>query len=136
MRDAWRGARRPGAVLSLGLLFLTTTGLAGCLAGAVECSSGTGHYRCDIGGARDVDREDEWDNPHPRARVEVSAGGRVELTVTLLDAVGDRVFHETFDVDGGSETSQTSETGTPGTWTVRIEGEVRGGVDVEVRGTA
>lgn len=120
------GDARTAALLVAPLLLV-----AGCMSGAVDCDSSTGSYRCSFGGSGQIDRSDTWENPNTRAEVSVDLGGSGEITVTVLDDDGTEVHRVSVSGTGGQSDSGTTDSGAPGTWTVEIEGNYAGGLDVE-----
>lgn len=116
---------------ALTLMLVAPVVLAGC-AGAQNCEITPGEYQCQFGGGGDIDRTDTWRNDATQAEVKVQMGGTGDLTVTIDDADGTQVFSETFTGSGGQQTTKTTSSGTPGEWTVHIDGSYRGGLQVTI----
>lgn len=107
--------------------------LAGCMGGSVNCDISTGDYECQFGGSGSIDRSDSWDNPNTKADVTVQMGGSGDITVTILDDDGTQVFRESYSGSGGQQESRDTSSGSPGDWTVEIEGQYAGGLQVQVQ---
>lgn len=106
--------------------------LAGCTVGGVSCNPAPQAYRCDFAGSGQILREDRWGNSATTANVSIHAGGVGDVNVTLRDHDGERVLDRTFSIEGGGTRTATSAPGEPGTWTVRIEGDYTGGMDIRI----
>lgn len=123
-------ARKRNAVLSV--LVVVPFLLAGCTAGA-ECTGqqaaggqsgvcnveGSFAYGGQVSGESGTETY-EWENPQSQA--EVAWGGQGSsgsVTVTILDARGDEVYRSTFS-GGQSGASETTRSGQPGAWTIRV----------------
>lgn len=106
--------------------------LAGCM-GAQNCDTTGTNYNCQFGGSGTVDRSDTWQNPTGQARVQFQMGGTGDVTVTITDAGGTQVFHQSYSNTGGAQDTSNSESGQPGDWTVRIQGSYSGGAQVTIQ---
>lgn len=117
---------------SLALAVACAVVLAGCTVGGVSCNPAPQEYRCDFAGSGKVLREDAWGNSAPTANVTIHAGGVGDVNVTIRDHDGARVLNRTFSIEGGGTRTATTAAGEPGTWTVRIEGDYTGGMDIRI----
>lgn len=119
--------------LVVGVL-LVTIGLAGCFNfGGQNCEISPGELKCQVGGAGKLDIEKTFVNNATRAKATIEMGGSGNATVTVLDANNTEVMSTTIDSSGGAREERTSQEGVVGTWTVKINADYQGGLQVKVR---
>lgn len=122
-------AKALAAVAVVGVLLV-----AGCASfGGRNCDISPGDFACQFGGTGNLDESESWENPSSTAELTVQLGGSGEITVTLLDADGQQVLQETVSAEsGGAQETRTSSAGASGQWTVQIQGNYSGGLQVKV----
>lgn len=115
----------------LAVLVVAPVVAAGCVTGQ-NCEINPGSYKCQAGGSGNLDRTDTWDNSASRAEVKVQMGGSGDLAITIQDAAGTQVFDESYTGSGGQSVTKTTSAGEPGEWTVHIQGDFNGGVQITI----
>lgn len=123
-------ARAAALVLLAGLAMV----LAGCMGGTMSggCDISTDRYDCGFGGTGRIEWIDTWENTGSRAQVDGGFGGTGSITITIRDADGTAVFEESFSGSGATGFDETTRSGTPGAWSIVLDGEGSGGFGIEV----
>lgn len=72
-------------------------------------------------GVKSGKQEYRWENSKNGASVQWGVQGSGSVKVTLRDSEGKQVYQKTFSGSGQSGTSESSQAGKAGTWTVTLE---------------
>lgn len=122
----------------LGAILVASTVLAGCAAFGGGCSIAQGSFSdgqgqegaCNEtnsfaygyqGQGEGVSETFTWENTEGQADVNWGAQGQGSVSVTIQDADGTVVFSDTFQGQGQGGTSESTDPGATGDWTIEIE---------------
>lgn len=119
-----------GTVVTLTLV--AALALAGCTSGGSHEGSDGDSWSYSAGGQGDASEQGELEVDDGRAQVTLSVGGQADVTLAVQDADGSLVHEARCSGNGGCSKAETTDPGTPGEWTVSLQGLYNGGISAEV----
>lgn len=119
-----------GVVLALALA--AAVALAGCSSGGSSETSDGDSWSYSAGGQGDASESGTLEVDDGRARVSLSVGGQADVTVAVRDDGGSLVHETRCSGSGGCSKDETTDAGTPGAWTVNLQGLYNGGISAQV----